>query len=46
MILNARPTSLAMLHVLVEEHEDRFTMEQMSEILIYVRECFPVPPQE
>jgi RNA polymerase Rpb4 len=46
MILNSRPTSLAMLHVLIEEHEDRFTMEQMDDILIYVRECFPVPLQE
>jgi hypothetical protein len=46
MILNSRPTSLAMLHVLIEEHEDRFTMGQMDDILIYVRECFPVPLQE
>ena len=34
---------MAALHVLIEEHEDRFTMEQMEELLTHVRECFPVP---
>jgi len=46
MILNSRPTSFAALHVLIEEHEDRFSMEQMNQLLEYVRECFPVPEQQ
>ena len=46
MILNSRPTSLAALHVLIEEHEDRFSMKQMDELLMYVRECFPVALQQ
>jgi len=45
MILNSRPTSLAGLHVLIEEHEDRFSMDQMDELLRYVKECFPVPQE-
>lgn len=45
MILNSRPTSLALLHVLIEEHEDRFTMEEMQVLLNYVKECFPVPEE-
>jgi len=46
MVSNSRPTSLAALHVLIEEHEDRFTMEQMDELLTHVRECFHVPESE
>jgi len=45
MILNSRPMSPAALYVLVEEHEDRFTPEQMERLLGYVRECFPVPEE-
>jgi hypothetical protein len=45
MILNSRPSSLAALHVLIEEHEDRFTMEEMEEMLTYVQECFPIPEE-
>ena len=45
MILNSRPMSPAALYVLVEEHEDRFTPEQMEKLLGYVRECFPVPAE-
>jgi hypothetical protein len=43
MILNSRPTSLAALHILIEEHEDRFTMDEMEMLLKYVRESFPLP---
>ena len=43
MILNSRPTSLATLHILIEEHEDRFTMDEMEMLLKYVRESFPLP---
>ena len=43
MILNSRPTSLAALHILIEEHEDRFSMDEMDMLLQYVRECFPLP---
>jgi RNA polymerase Rpb4 len=43
MILNSRPTSLAALHVLIEEHEDRFSMDDMNMLLKYVKDCFPVP---
>jgi hypothetical protein len=42
MILNSRPTSLASLHVLIEEHEDRFSIEEMDTLLMHVRECFPI----
>ena len=45
MILNSRPTSFAALHVLIEEHEDRFSMDEMSMLLDFVRECFPMPQQ-
>jgi len=33
------------LYVLVEEHEDRFTPEQMERLLDYIKECFPVPEE-
>jgi len=46
MILNSRPTNLAALHVLIEEHEDRFSLEEMNLLLDHVRECFPVPEQQ
>ena len=42
MILNSRPTSLATLHILIEEHEDRFSLEEMNSLLEHVKECFPV----
>jgi RNA polymerase Rpb4 len=43
MILNSRPTSLASLHVLIEEHEDRFSLEEMTALLEHVKDSFPVP---
>jgi RNA polymerase Rpb4 len=46
MILNSRPTNVAALHVLIEEHEERFTMEEMETILFHVRESFPVPESD
>lgn len=46
MILNSRPTSFAALHVLIEEHEDRFSMEEMNALLEHVRGCFPVPEEQ
>jgi hypothetical protein len=46
MVLNSRPTNLAALHVLIEEHEDRFSMEEMDALLTYVSECFPIPLKE
>jgi RNA polymerase Rpb4 len=45
MILNSRPTSLAALHILIEEHEDRFSMDEMEMLLKYVRDSFPVPQE-
>jgi len=45
MILNSRPTSMAALYVLIEEHEDRFTRGEMDNLLVYVKECFPVPEE-
>ena len=45
MILNSRPTSLAALHILIEEHEDRFTMDEMEMLLKYVRDSFPLPQE-
>ena len=45
MILNSRPTTLAALYVLVEDHEDRFPEEEMYRLLAYVKECFPVPEE-
>jgi RNA polymerase Rpb4 len=46
MILNSRPSSLAALHVLIEEHEDRFSMDEMEKLVNFVSECFPVPQEE
>jgi hypothetical protein len=46
MILNSRPTSLAALHVLIEEHEDRFSMEEMDALIVHVKECFPISDGE
>ena len=45
MILNSRPSSLALLHILIEEHEDRFTLDEMQMLLNYVKESFPVPEE-
>jgi hypothetical protein len=45
MILNSRPTSLAALHILIEEHEDRFSMDEMETLLNYVGESFPLPQE-
>jgi RNA polymerase Rpb4 len=45
MLVNSRPTNLAALHVLIEEHEDRFSMDEMETIILHVRECFPLPHQ-
>lgn len=36
---------MAALYVLIEEHEDRFTMGEMDNLLVYVKECFPVPEE-
>ena len=43
MIVNSRPTNVAALHVLIEEHEERFTMDEMEMLLVHVKQCFPVP---
>jgi len=45
MILNSRPRSLAALHILIEEHEDRFSMDEMEILLNYVRDSFLVPQE-
>lgn len=45
MILNSRPTSLAALHILIEEHEDRFSMDEMEMLLKHVIDSFPVPQE-
>jgi hypothetical protein len=41
MILNSRPSSLAALHILIEEHEDRFSLDKMEKLLGFVREYYP-----
>lgn len=37
---------MALLNVLVEEHEDRFSEAEMQALIDYVKECFPVPLNE
>jgi hypothetical protein len=46
MVLNSRPTSLAALHILIEEHEDRFTMDEMDMMLTFVKECLRIPEEQ
>jgi hypothetical protein len=46
MILNSRPTGLAALHILIEEHEDRFSLEEMNSLLQYVNLYFPMAEHE
>jgi hypothetical protein len=41
MVVNSVPRSLAALHVLIEEHEDRFSMEEMEALLELVGQAFP-----
>lgn len=41
MVVNSVPRSLAALHVLIEEHEDRFSMEEMEALLDLVGQAFP-----
>jgi RNA polymerase Rpb4 len=41
MVVNSVPRSLAALHVLIEEHEDRFSMDEMEALLELVAEAFP-----
>jgi len=45
MVLNSVPRSLAALHVLIEEHEDRFSMEEMEALLELVHQAFPPEDQ-
>lgn len=46
MILNIRPTNVAVLNVIIENMEDRFSAEQQQEILDIVVEILGQFPEE
>ncbi|KFM81772.1 DNA-directed RNA polymerase III subunit RPC9, partial [Stegodyphus mimosarum] len=43
-LLNLRPSSLVEIQLLIEESEERFTEDQMNEILAVVTETLPPAP--
>jgi hypothetical protein len=42
-LLNQRPTNAVELQLLIESSEERFTLEQMDEILDFVNQTLPLP---
>lgn len=42
-LLNQRPTNAVELQLLIESSEERFTLEQMDEILDFINQTLPLP---